>query len=172
MSFDKYIGKYRIIYIQTDNKNNADYLKFIEKYNKYKKYFDNLNTIIKKKLDSSKFKIILIGLDGSQKKKYYSYVHPKDIIKVIESMPIAKQQKKLSLYADYHPEKSQKSLGFKSKSVAKFTIAKIKSKPIAYQFQVINTMYNRAKYHPYRTPDMEEAMKVFKKWLLSYKSKE
>ena len=26
-------------------------------------------------------------------------------------------------------------------------------------------MYNRAKYHPNRTKDMEAAMKVFKKWL-------
>ena len=26
-------------------------------------------------------------------------------------------------------------------------------------------MYNRAKYHPYQTKNMKEAMKVFKKWL-------
>ena len=34
-----------------------------------------------------------------------------------------------------------------------------------YQKQVVNTMYNRAKYHPYQTEDMREAMKVFEKWL-------
>lgn len=171
MELNKYINKYRIIYIQTDTKTNSDYLKFIEKYNKYKKYFDNLNTIIKKSLNHKQFKIIIIGLDGSIKKKYYDYVHPKDILKIIENMPIAKLQKKLSLYADYHPDKSMKKLGFKNKSVAKYTISKIKSKPKAYQFQVINTMYNRAKYHPNRTPDMEEAMKIFKTWLLDYKNK-
>ena len=26
-------------------------------------------------------------------------------------------------------------------------------------------MYNRAKYHPNRTKDMEDAMKIFKIWL-------
>ncbi len=26
-------------------------------------------------------------------------------------------------------------------------------------------MYNRAKYHPYQTKAMREAMKVFEKWL-------
>ena len=26
-------------------------------------------------------------------------------------------------------------------------------------------MYNRAKYHPYQTKSMREAMKVFEKWL-------
>lgn len=30
-------------------------------------------------------------------------------------------------------------------------------------------MYNRAKYHKYRTKDMEEAMKVFKKWLKEFR---
>jgi len=29
-------------------------------------------------------------------------------------------------------------------------------------------MYNRAKYHPYQTKDMIEAMKVFKVWLKKY----
>jgi hypothetical protein len=32
-------------------------------------------------------------------------------------------------------------------------------------------MYNRAKYHPHQTSDMKEAMKIYKKWLLEYKSK-
>jgi len=34
-----------------------------------------------------------------------------------------------------------------------------------YQKQVVNTMYNRAKYHPHITKEMVEAMKVFKEWL-------
>ena len=36
------------------------------------------------------------------------------------------------------------------------------------QFDVINTMYNRAKCHKYQTADMREAMKVYKKWLKLY----
>ena len=34
-----------------------------------------------------------------------------------------------------------------------------------YKFQVINTMYYRAKHHKNQTKNMREAMKVFKKWL-------
>ena len=31
--------------------------------------------------------------------------------------------------------------------------------------QIVNTMYNRAKYHPHKNENMEKAMKVFKNWL-------
>ena len=39
-----------------------------------------------------------------------------------------------------------------------------------YDLQVINTMYNRAKYHKFRTKKMEEAMKVFQKYLKKLKN--
>jgi len=45
------------------------------------------------------------------------------------------------------------------------TINIIKDRNITYQKQVINTMYNRAKYHPYQTEDMRDAMKIYKIWL-------
>ncbi len=76
-----------------------------------------------------------------------------------------------SLYEDNHPNKSLKGTGFKNKEKAIQTIKLIKDKDIIYQFQVINTMYNRAKYHPYQTKDMKEAMKVYKLWLEKYKKK-
>mgnify|MGYP000149541712 CR=1 FL=1 len=56
-----------------------------------------------------------------------------------------------NLYTDANPTSTLKGLGFKDESKAKYTIEKIKDKPIAYQKQVIITMYHRAKYHPYRT---------------------
>ena len=34
-----------------------------------------------------------------------------------------------------------------------------------YQFNVINTMTNRAKYHKNINENMKEAIKVFEKWL-------
>ncbi len=74
-----------------------------------------------------------------------------------------------SLYEANHPNKSLKGTGFKNKEKAIQTIKLIKDKDIIYQFQVINTMYNRAKYHPYQTKDMKEAMKVYKLWLEKYK---
>jgi hypothetical protein len=33
-----------------------------------------------------------------------------------------------------------------------------------------NGMYNRAKYHPYQTPSMREAMKIFSKYLTLLKA--
>ena len=81
-----------------------------------------------------------------------------------------------SLYEDKHPKISTKGTGFKNKQKALDTLkiiasqrirrnAAIKDRDIIYQKQVVNTMYNRAKYHPHQTEGMREAMKVFKKWL-------
>ena len=70
-----------------------------------------------------------------------------------------------SLYEDNHPETSTKGLGFKDKEKAIETLKIIKNRDLTYQKQVVNTMYNRAKYHPYQTKNMREAMKVFKEWL-------
>jgi hypothetical protein len=70
-----------------------------------------------------------------------------------------------SLYEDKHPEKSTKGTGFKNKEKAIDTLKIIKDRDLIYQKQVVNTMYNRAKYHPYQTKEMKEAMKIFKVWL-------
>ena len=70
-----------------------------------------------------------------------------------------------SLYEDNHQKTSTKGTGFKDKQKALDTINIIKDKNISYQKQIINTMYNRAKYHPYQTEDMRDAMKIYEKWL-------
>ena len=70
-----------------------------------------------------------------------------------------------SLYEDKHPNTSTKGTGFKNKQKALDTLDIIKNRDLVYQKQVVTTMYNRAKYHPYQTEDMKEAMKVFDKWL-------
>ena len=70
-----------------------------------------------------------------------------------------------SLYEDKHPNTSTKGTGFKNKQKALDTLKIIKDRDLVYQKQVVTTMYNRAKYHPYQTPDMIEAMKIFNKWL-------
>ena len=78
---------------------------------------------------------------------------------------------KPNLYNDLHPNKSLKNTGFKDKKTAVNTIKLIKKRSLKYQFDVINTMYNRAKYHPHRNKNMEDAMIVFKDWLKTYKNK-
>ena len=70
-----------------------------------------------------------------------------------------------SLYEDKHPKTSTKGTGFKDKQKAIDTLKIIKDRDIIYQKQVINTMYNRAKYHLNQTSKMKDAMKIFKKWL-------
>ena len=62
-------------------------------------------------------------------------------------------------------------LGFKNKEKALYTIEKIKDKDLTYQFNVINTMLNRAKHHPYKNKDMEEAIMIFEKWIKKNKKK-
>jgi hypothetical protein len=62
-----------------------------------------------------------------------------------------KKKVNTSLYDDKHPTSSTKGTGFKDKQKALDTLKIIKDRDIIYQRQVVNTMYNRAKYHPYQT---------------------
>lgn len=76
--------------------------------------------------------------------------------------------KKPQLYNDLHPEKSLQNTGFKDSATALNTIKIVSKRCLKYQFDVINTMYNRAKFHPYKTQQMDEAMVIFHKWLKKY----
>ena len=78
---------------------------------------------------------------------------------------------KSNLYNDLHPNTSLKNTGFKDELTANRTIKLVRKRSLKYQFDVINTMYNRAKFHPHRTKDMENAMFIFKDWLNNYKKK-
>lgn len=78
------------------------------------------------------------------------------------------KKNKAQLYNDLHPEKSLKNTGFKDLETALKTIKLVSKRSIRYQFDVINTMYNRAKYHPNRTKSMEDVMKLYKNWLKKY----
>jgi len=62
-----------------------------------------------------------------------------------------------------------KGTGFKDEKTAQKTIQLIRFRSPAYQFNVINTMLNRAKYHPHQTTNMLSAMKIFASWLKKYK---
>jgi hypothetical protein len=73
-----------------------------------------------------------------------------------------------SLYSDDHPNISLKGTGFKNSTTAKKTLKLIEKRSLKYQYDVVNTMYNRAKHHPHLTEDMKSAMDIFKKWLNSY----
>ena len=61
--------------------------------------------------------------------------------------------------------------GYGTKEKAKQTIKNIKRFPLSYQKQVVNTMYNRAKYHANQTQEMRDAMKIYKEWNKKHKSR-
>ena len=70
----------------------------------------------------------------------------------------------LSLFSS-GKNKPKTKTGYGNKSRAIMTLKNIKKYNKIYQKQVVNTLYNRAKYHKYQNKDMREAMKVFKLWL-------
>ena len=57
----------------------------------------------------------------------------------------------------------------KNKEKALYTVNTIKNRPVKYQVNVIATMLGRAKKHPYKTKEMNDAIKVFSKWMSNYK---
>jgi len=75
----------------------------------------------------------------------------------------------MELYSNLHPKTTMKGTGFKNEKKALETIEIIKYRSPKYQFDVINTMYNRARYHPNQTIEMRKAMKIFKDWMKKYK---
>jgi hypothetical protein len=95
------------------------------------------------------------------------------------SNPIAKPAKPKDpkdshLYTDDNPATTIHGTGFKDKTAALRTLELIKKRSLIYQFQTVNTVYNRAKHHPAMkkaapgaasTKDMREAMDVFKHWI-------
>ena len=58
-----------------------------------------------------------------------------------------------------------KGSGYDSAVTAKYTINAIKNRSKSEQKKIVETMYNRAKYHDTQTGSMREAMEVFGQWL-------
>lgn len=170
MDSEKYMWKYRILLIYIDSYKN-------EKYQHVKKeYIENIKEFHKRHVKlltnrdkSNKFNIQLIGYDNKIKKTFKKF-NVNKIFKLIDSMPMSNiQPKNLSLFSDYNPKTTIKGLGFKNKDKALYTIDRIKNEPIKYQVNVISTMLGRAKNHPYKTKEMEDAIKIFIKWMKIYK---
>jgi hypothetical protein len=162
---------YRYLYFIIPGYKDEKYITAKKKYNdnlyEMHKRFIKTKTVVDKK---NGFEIRLIGFDGKCKKKY-NKLDIKKLFDDIEKMPMGKLRAKkgLSLYADYNPKTTLKGTGFKDAETAKKTIDLIKDKNIVYQRRVIQTMLNRAKYHPHQTKGMKEAIKIFEKWIKDQK---
>jgi hypothetical protein len=163
-----------ILYYSPDQlkKKNA----FLKKYFLYKKQFKLRNVKFIKKLNKSRyqlFNISLYGYDGKLKYISNKVNSIPIILKKIDAMQLGKIEKlklkSIELYTNAHPHTTTKGTGYKNKAIAQKSILLIKNKPKSYQFLVVNTLYQRAKYHKHQTKEMREAMKVFEKWIIKYK---
>ena len=176
MTFKKYLRKCRLLVLNTPNYSHSEYKRSKDLYQKYIKGYHKRYIKLITKLDKSKkFKIILIDFNG-RKKNELDKLYTKKIFEIFDKMPMNKFIKdknfkplNLSLFSDYKPETTLKGLGFKDKAKALFTISAIKKKPIKYQVNVIATMLGRAKNHPNKTKDMNDAIVVFNKWIENFK---
>lgn len=70
-----------------------------------------------------------------------------------------------------NPKTSIQGTGYGTKQKAKETLNIIKDLPIIKQKQIVITMYYRAKHHKHRNKNMEQAMKVFKPWMIKHRIK-
>ena len=176
MDLTKYKWKCRILLLNTTCYRDSNYKRSKELYQEYIKEFHKRHVkLISNRKKGLKFSIKLIGYDGSLKKEFDTLV-PKDIFELIDSMPMSNELKSgkiqplnLSLYSDYKPDTTLKGLGFKNKHKAIHTLDAIKGRDTKYQVNVVSTMLGRAKKHPNKTSDMEDAIMVFQKWLFNYK---
>ena len=85
-----------------------------------------------------------------------------------------KDPKASHLYTDDNPATTIHGTGFKDSATALHTLDLISKRSLVYQFQTVNTLYNRAKHHPAMkkaadgaasTADMREAMEMFREWI-------
>lgn len=83
----------------------------------------------------------------------------------------SKKRSKTQLYDNNNPKTNIIGTGYKDVNTVKKTLALISNRSIIYQKSVMNTMYNRAKFHKNKTDDMIKSMKYIKKWLDKNKNK-
>ena len=161
--------------IKSPDYKSLEYKRAKELYQKnIKKFHKRLIKLISKKVDDN-FSIELFGFDGT-KKGSFKKLDSKKIFKNVDKMPMSKVLKNkkikplnLSLFSDYNPKTTTSGLGFKDKEKAIHTIKLIKNRDLRYQVNVIATMLGRAKKHPHKTKNMNEAIKIFSLWMKNYK---
>ena len=171
----KYRWKCRVLLIKTPNYKNLKYKKAKKLYQSNIKQFHKRVVKMIFKKTSNNFSIELFGFDGTKKQTFQNF-HSQKIFKIIDKMPMSKVLKNkkikplnLSLFSDYNPKTTTYGLGFKDKEKALYTVKAIKNRDLKYQVNVIATMLGRAKKHPYKTKNMNDAIKVFSSWMKNYK---
>ena len=171
----KYRWKCRVLLVKTPDYKDLRYKKAKKLYQSNIKQFHKRVVKFISKKTSNNFSIELFGFDGAKKQTFQNFDSRK-IFKIIDKMPMSKVLKNkkikplnLSLFSDYNPNSTTYGLGFKDKEKALHTVKAIKNRELKYQVNVIATMLGRAKRHPYKTRNMEDAIKVFSLWMKNYK---
>lgn len=102
--------------------------------------------------------------DGSHRLPFYrfSFQRSKTIVKSSIKKKSKTVYKNISLFSS---GKNKIKSGYGSGEIAEQTLKNLKGYPKEYKMQIVNTMYNRAKYHKYQTKGMRDAMRVYRKWL-------
>jgi hypothetical protein len=148
---------------------------FMKDYDQYKKECNQRNILLQIEKVTSRHQLFEIKLYGYDKKLKWITNKPHcipQLLSIIHHMPMGKVEKKsMNLYTDAHPETTIHGLGFKDASKAEYTLEKIQHLSSIEQYRIIQTMYQRAKYHPHQTKEMRDAMKLFHSWLKKYKKK-
>ncbi len=173
MKLGKYKWKSRVLLVSTPNYKDRIYLETKKIYQDEIKNFHKRSVKLICKINKQeKSSINLIGFDGKSK-KIMDKLNYKIVFKIIDKMPLSRKSRpiNLSLYSDYNPKTTTQGLGFKNREKALYTIKTIKNRSFKYQVNVIATMLGRAKNHPHKTRDMEDAIKIFSDWMKKYKSK-
>ena len=82
-------------------------------------------------------------------------------------------QRGYSLYTNRKGRKKVAGCGYKDRETAVYTIKLLKRRqvPLNRQIWTITALYYRAANHPYQTPGMRDAMRVYRVWLINHKGK-
>ena len=166
-----------IVTYSPDMRKKRDRFVELTKSAKYQRAFAsrNMRLTVKRRRDRAQlFSIALYGYDGKLKYVTNKINSLPVILKKVDAMPIRKTEikiKSIELYTDSHPKTTIHGTGYKDEAVAKKTLQKIRKLSKRRQYLIVHTLYYRAKFHPHPTSGMRRAMRVFKKWLTTFKNK-
>lgn len=125
--------------------------------------------IRRKTVNGTPFTVVLFGYDGTEKRRWLYWPGWNAIARVVDTMPIRKQEINYSLYSDDSPNTTMKGLGFKNKQVAEQSIRKLQQSKLTSieKKRIANTMIQRNQFHAHRTDDMKQSNLVWKQFYSS-----
>ncbi len=153
----------RILYLLTPNYKNKEYQTSRDILDKYQKELSTKSIIVRTK-ETKSFEGYEIYDSNKQLIRKRKSFNINTLLQFIDKLSKIKGEN-LTLYADFTHKKSLGHIGFKDAKTAKDTLKTIRNEDYRYQLYVVETMINRAKYHPHQTSEMKEAIDIYQEWL-------